>query len=76
MATNDKIERDFRISEAAIKAMADEELRRIREKIAQIKQEAEKIGEDVEADLAMNDKQPLRKKLNIRSEEELTEKKT
>jgi hypothetical protein len=52
MSGKKKIEEDYKKFENAINQMAQEELRKIREKASQTRVEAEKIGEAVEQTLA------------------------
>lgn len=53
MPNYDKIEKDYEDSNVAIEAIVNEEMQKIKKKTAQIRKEAEKIGEDVE--LAMKE---------------------
>ncbi len=51
MSQNQDIEEDYKASDACIEQMAQEELTKIRKKAEQIKKQAERIGERVEAAL-------------------------
>ena len=51
MSGKEKIEQDYEVFDQAVEQMAKEEIERIRKKANQIKLEAEKIGEQVEASI-------------------------
>jgi len=62
MSGKKKIEEDHKKFENDINQMAQEELRKIREKASQTRVEAEKIGEAVEQTLAEKPGSPKKKK--------------
>jgi len=62
MSGKKKIEEDYKIFEKDIEQMAEEELRKIREKASQTKIEAEKVGESIEDTLGRDRGGALKKK--------------
>ena len=51
LSGEDKIERDYEAFDVAIEELAKKELEKIRKKASELKVEAEKVGEAVEASL-------------------------
>ncbi len=64
MSGKEKIEKDYKNFTAEIEALAEDEKRRIRQKIDAIKAEAEKTGEAVERSLEEPDGRTGKKKVN------------
>ncbi len=52
MSSKNKIEKDYKDFEACVEQLAEEELKIIDKKTREIKKQAEKVGDAVEADLA------------------------
>ena len=62
MPNIDKIEKDFEESNHTVEKIANEELLEIKRKAAQIKREAEKIGEAVEFSMTESETKTAKKK--------------
>jgi hypothetical protein len=52
LAENEKVERDYEEFAGKVEELAKAELERIKRRAAELKLEAEKVGEDVEASIA------------------------
>jgi uncharacterized protein (UPF0335 family) len=64
MSGKDKIEQDYKNFTVEIEKLAEEEKRKIRDKLDSIRQEAEKTGEDVERSLEEREGNSGKKKVN------------
>lgn len=62
MSGKTKIDKDYRISNSKIRQMAEEEIKRIEASANQIKEEAEKIGEEVENSIIRDEGKAVKKK--------------
>lgn len=54
--SSNNIEKDYKDFETCIEQMAEEELKKIRKKTSEIRNQAEKVGEAVEASMSASDK--------------------
>jgi hypothetical protein len=57
-----KIENEYKTFEAEIEKKAEEEIKGIKKKTNQIREEAEKIGRDVELSIEKNETKAIKKK--------------
>jgi len=64
MSKKEKLEKDYQNFNLNIERIAEEEIKKIREKANAIKEEASKMGETVELSLNEEEKKAARKKVN------------
>jgi len=64
MSGKEKIEKDYQTFSAELENLAEDEKRKIREKIDAVKHEAEKTGADVERSLEKREAKGAKKKVN------------
>jgi hypothetical protein len=62
LSGKEKVERDFRDSEACVEELAKEEIEKLKKKMNALKLETEKVGEAVDAELEETEAKTQKKK--------------